>query len=63
MMPSVTVSIFAGMSAIAGISAVIPNYNGEVLLPQVLPTVLIALNNAGVSFEIIVVDDCLKVQD
>ncbi len=58
MMPSVTVSIFAGMSAIAGISAVIPNYNGEILLPQVLPTVLTALNNAGVSFEIIVVDDC-----
>ena len=46
------------MSAIAGISVIIPNYNGEGLLPQVLPTVLIALNNSGVSFEIIVVDDC-----
>jgi len=58
MTASVTVSIFAGMSGIAGISVVIPNYNGEVLLPQVLPTVLTALNNAGLSFEIIVVDDC-----
>ncbi len=55
---SVTVSIFAAMSATAGISVVIPNYNGEVLLPLVLPTVLTALNNAGLPFEIIVADDC-----
>ncbi|MGZ8556822.1 MAG: glycosyltransferase family 2 protein [Chitinophagaceae bacterium] len=58
MRASVTVSIFATMSAIAGISVVIPNYNGEILLPQVLPTVFTALHNAGLPFEIIVVDDC-----
>jgi GT2 family glycosyltransferase len=46
------------MSAITGISVVIPNYNGERLLPQVLPTVITALNNSGVLSEIIVVDDC-----
>jgi len=46
------------MSAITGISVIIPNYNGELLLPQVLPTVFVALNNSGVPFEIIVVDDC-----
>lgn len=45
------------MSAIAGISVIIPNYNGAVLLPQVLPTVVEALNNAGLPSEIIVVDD------
>jgi len=53
-----TDSIFAGMTAIAGISVIIPNYNGEGLLPQVLPTVITALNNSGVSSEIIVADDC-----
>ncbi len=58
MRASVTVSIFAGMSAIAGISVVIPNYNGEVLLPLVLPTVFTALHNAELPFEIIIVDDC-----
>jgi len=46
------------MSAITGISVIIPNYNGELLLPQVLPTVITALNNSGVASEIIVVDDC-----
>lgn len=46
------------MSAITGISVIIPNYNGAVLLPQVLPTVFTALNNSGVPFEIVVVDDC-----
>jgi GT2 family glycosyltransferase len=46
------------MSAIAGISVVIPNYNGSILLPQILPTVFVALNNTGMLFEIIVVDDC-----
>jgi GT2 family glycosyltransferase len=46
------------MSALAGISVVIPNYNGEALLPLVLPTVLGALEKAGVASEIIVADDC-----
>jgi GT2 family glycosyltransferase len=46
------------MSAISGISVVIPNYNGEQLLPQVLPTVFAALIQSGVPSEIIVVDDC-----
>lgn len=46
------------MSAIAGISVVIPNYNGSILLPQVLPTVFVALKNTGMPFEIVVVDDC-----
>jgi GT2 family glycosyltransferase len=46
------------MSPIAGISIVIPNFNGEVLLPQVLPTVFIAADNTGLPYEIIVVDDC-----
>ena len=46
------------MSAIAGISVIIPNYNGEGLLPQVLPTVFVALNNSKVPSEVIVVDDC-----
>lgn len=46
------------MSAIAGISIVIPNFNGEILLPQVLPTVYAAAGNTGLDFEIMVVDDC-----
>lgn len=46
------------MSVIAGISVVIPNYNGQVLLPQILPTVLTALQNIGLASEIVVVDDC-----
>ena len=51
-------SIFAGMSAIKGISVIIPNYNGESLLPQILPTVFVALDNSGLPSEILVVDDC-----
>ena len=46
------------MSAIEGISVIIPNYNGQVLLPQVLPTVLAALKTAGLPWEIIIADDC-----
>jgi GT2 family glycosyltransferase len=45
------------MSTIAGISVVIPNYNGSLLLPQILPAVFLALNNTELPFEIIVVDD------
>lgn len=51
-------SIFAAMSALTEISVVIPNYNGLPLLPQVLPTVIAALQNSGVNGEIIIVDDC-----
>ncbi|MGZ8516086.1 MAG: glycosyltransferase family 2 protein [Chitinophagaceae bacterium] len=46
------------MSAITGISVIIPNYNGELLLPQVIPTVITALSNSELPSEIIVVDDC-----
>lgn len=51
-------SIFAAMWTIAGISVVIPNYNGLSLLPQVLPTVVAALHHIDIASEIIVVDDC-----
>ena len=50
--------IFAAMSAITGISVVIPNYNGLTLLPQVLPAVVAALQQCDIASEIIVVDDC-----
>ncbi|WP_026897266.1 glycosyltransferase family 2 protein [Daejeonella oryzae] len=40
------------------ISVIIPNYNGRHLLQQNLPSVLSAIENTGVDFEIIVVDDC-----
>lgn len=46
------------MGSIAGISIVIPNFNGEKLLPQILPTVFDAAANTGLAFEILVVDDC-----
>ncbi len=39
------------------ISIVIPNYNGRQLLAQYLPDTFAAIENAGVSFEVIVVDD------
>jgi GT2 family glycosyltransferase len=42
------------------VSVVIPNYNGEHLLKRNLPSVLGALENANVDYEIIVVDDCSK---
>lgn len=42
------------------ISVVIPNYNGEHLLERNLPSVVGALENAKVNYEIIVVDDCSK---
>lgn len=41
-----------------GISVIIPNYNGCVLLPQILPTVFAALNNTNLPYEVIVSDDC-----
>jgi len=40
------------------ISVLIPNYNGRQLLEKHLPYTYAALENAGIPFEIIVVDDC-----
>jgi GT2 family glycosyltransferase len=40
-----------------GISVVIPNYNGEKLLAQNLPSVYIALKNCALAYEVIVSDD------
>lgn len=40
------------------ISIIIPNYNGKHLLKQYLPSVFLAVKNAGLPYEIIVVDDC-----
>jgi GT2 family glycosyltransferase len=41
----------------AGISIIIPNYNGLALLPQILPCAIEALQQSGQAGEIIVVDD------
>ena len=46
------------MSTIAGISVVIPNYNGRSLLPEIVPTVITALARVDIASEIIVADDC-----
>ena len=43
---------------IHGISVIIPNFNGRLLLPQIIPPLLIALKNVKTGYEIIVVDDC-----
>lgn len=40
-----------------GISVVIPNYNGRQLLPQILPPLYEALQNAGLDYEVIISDD------
>lgn len=40
------------------VSIIIPNYNGRRLLEQYLPHTLQAVQNAGTTFEIIVIDDC-----
>jgi len=45
------------MYTLEGISVVIPNYNGATLLPQTLPTVMIALENTGLPYEIVLADD------
>lgn len=42
----------------AGISIVIPNYNGATLLRENLPSVLTACEAWGGDYEVIVVDDC-----
>ncbi|HPH83941.1 MAG TPA: glycosyltransferase family 2 protein [Ferruginibacter sp.] len=41
-----------------GISVIIPNYNGRHILPQVLPSLMEALINSGLPYEVIVSDDC-----
>ncbi|MFL5772950.1 MAG: glycosyltransferase family 2 protein [Flavisolibacter sp.] len=41
-----------------GISVVIPNFNGIMLLPEILPAVYKALENIALDYEIIVADDC-----
>ncbi|MBA2562946.1 MAG: glycosyltransferase [Chitinophagaceae bacterium] len=41
-----------------GISVIIPNFNGRLLLPQIIPPLLIALKNISTAYEIIVADDC-----
>jgi GT2 family glycosyltransferase len=41
-----------------GISIVIPNYNGEKLLQENLPSVIAALEHWGGKYQLIVVDDC-----
>ncbi|MBC7399639.1 MAG: glycosyltransferase family 2 protein, partial [Mucilaginibacter sp.] len=40
------------------ISIIIPNYNGAKLLSTYLPFTFTAIKNAGVAYEVIVVDDC-----
>jgi GT2 family glycosyltransferase len=40
------------------ISVIIPNYNGEKLLATYLPFTFAAIENVGVAYEVIVVDDC-----
>jgi GT2 family glycosyltransferase len=42
------------------VSIVIPNYNGKHLLEKYLPSVFLAAQNAGTTFEIIVIDDGSK---
>jgi GT2 family glycosyltransferase len=44
-------------NVVNGISVVIPNYNGAILLPQILPTVFAALQNIKLPTQVIVVDD------
>lgn len=46
------------MDNIKGISVVVPNYNGEILLPKILPPLIVALENTKLPYEIIVADDC-----
>src|SRR6266542_2854436 len=46
------------MPETSGISIVIPNYNGEQLLEQNLPSIIAALTHWGGQSELIVVDDC-----
>lgn len=43
---------------VTGISVVIPNFNGHKLLEQIIPTILDALSEIKLDWEIIVSDDC-----
>lgn len=45
------------MKELKGISVVIPNFNGRLLLPEILPPLYIALDNTGLLFEVIISDD------
>lgn len=42
------------------LSVVIPNYNGRLLLETYLPYTFAALDETGVSYEVIIIDDCSK---
>lgn len=42
------------------VSVVLPNYNGKKLMEMYLPSVITALKNAEVGYELIIVDDCSK---
>jgi GT2 family glycosyltransferase len=42
------------------VSVVLPNYNGKKLMEVYLPSVMIALKNADIPYEVIIVDDCSK---
>jgi GT2 family glycosyltransferase len=46
------------MTPVAGLSVVMPNYNGESLLADNLPPLIAALQQWGGDWELIVVDDC-----
>jgi GT2 family glycosyltransferase len=46
------------IATVSGLSIIIPNYNGRNLLPEVLPTVISAAEDARLPFEIIIADDC-----
>ncbi len=45
------------MAAKKSISIVIPNYNGRKLLEEYLPYTFAAIENAGVAYEVIIIDD------
>ena len=49
---------FTFLNYTKGISVVIPNYNGSILLPLILPPLFEALENAQLSYEVIISDDC-----
>jgi GT2 family glycosyltransferase len=42
------------------VSVVLPNYNGKKLMEMYLPSVMTALKNAEIQYEVIIVDDCSK---
>jgi len=46
------------MISTAGLSVVMPNYNGEALLVDYLPPLIAALEQWGGEWELIIVDDC-----